>query len=85
MATLTRENVVVLDRAVTGFNGTVWHIQVGVNFYLVSAISEAFDTGRPETMVFASDADAEVMSWFDLAVVSGQDHEAAIEKLLETF
>lgn len=65
----------------SGFNGSakLWETDlVPSGFVVSSAVSCAFDTGRPETMVFQADDEGNVLSWIDLAVVYAVDHEGAI-------
>lgn len=83
MATLTRDDVNVLNYDVPRFNGTAWHIEVSGEHYIVSAIHGAFDTGRPETLIFRANEFGEPASWADLVNYPDFDHEGAIEELLE--
>tara|TARA_R110000772_G_C13208200_1_gene430724 strand:- start:199 stop:474 length:276 start_codon:yes stop_codon:yes gene_type:complete len=53
----------------------------GTDYVFVSAIPAAFDTGRPETMIFASDAVGTVLTWQDLVNFPGEDHVAALHIL----
>lgn len=51
-------------------------------YVVVSSVSEAFDTGKPETMVFAADKDGEIVDWADLAVArNSEDHAEALSLL----
>lgn len=53
-----------------------------VEYVVASSVDYAFDTGSPETLVFAADENGEVSDWTDLAVVHGEeDHEQAISNL----
>ncbi len=47
-------------------------------YLMVSAVDSAFDTGRPETMVFRSDSDGKPTNWGDIGVVYSVDHDAAL-------
>lgn len=55
--------------------------KVESGFVVSSAIAAAFDTGRPETMVFEADAEGRVVNWIELALVQdAQDHDLAIAR-----
>lgn len=89
MTTLTRSDVKVLsDNANPAeARGRWWHIQIGEDFYIVSAADLGFAGVIPgyrtsETMAFPADANAEVTSWGEVAFVPYKDHEACITDLL---
>ena len=52
-------------------------------FVWVSALREAFDTGRPETYIFPCDKDGVVLSWGELegSYRGGTDHKRALSRL----
>lgn len=58
----------------------VGHGEGDAHYVLTSAIPAAFDTGQPETYVFACDAEGNVTSYTDLegSFQGGIDHELAI-------
>lgn len=74
MATVVRDN---LD----GFLGSAALIEAQGEFYIVSSVDSAFDTGRPETLVFPATADGEVASWMDVAGGQGMSRDEAIADL----
>lgn len=73
-------------RQVEGFQGDARlyeiseEISEGVNHVIVSAITSAFDTAGPETYIFPSDGDGNVLDWGELngSFRGGTDHAKAI-------
>ncbi|MCK9597652.1 MAG: hypothetical protein M0R06_01350 [Sphaerochaeta sp.] len=51
-------------------------------FVVVSAISAAFDTSRPETYIFPADESGEVLDWSELegSYRGGTNHTRALKK-----
>lgn len=48
------------------------------DYVVASSVASAFDTGRPETMVFPATKTGRVKDWEQLGVVRYQDHAAAL-------
>lgn len=84
---LTRDDVTVLNDSITsGAGATQWHIQIGQEHYVISAVDlsvtiPGFRTS--ETMAFLADEAGDVADWMDLAMVEGKDHETCILHLLD--
>ena len=53
----------------------------GGDYFLVSTIPEAFDTGEPETLAFKADEDGQVLDWDDVAGGILQTREQVIAEL----
>lgn len=51
-------------------------------YIVVSAISIAFDTARPETFIFPADEDGNITSWGELdgSYQGGMDHGVALKR-----
>lgn len=84
--TVTRSDVRILATGL--LLGDAWHIEVNRAHFIVSAVSLRYaglfaDDRTSETMVFAADETGKVVSYSDLVVIDGKDHEAAIAELLE--
>ena len=60
----------------------LWHFTLGGAHYVASHISCAFDTGRPECMVFRASQDGEVIDWKHLAVSYCSDPDEAFAECL---
>lgn len=89
MTVLTRADVAVLNDNAGGPNsrGHWWHIQIGEDFYIVSAVDLGAAGVIPgyrtsETMAFPADAKAEVTSWGEVAFVPYKSHEDCITDLI---
>ena len=89
MTTLTRADVKVLNDNAGGpaNRGHWWHIQIGEDYYIVSAVDLAHGGLIPgyrdsETMAFPSDASGEVTGWGEVAFVPYKSHEDCITDLL---
>ena len=88
MTTLTREDVKVLNNDNAGgpeTRGAWWHIQIGDEYYIVSAadLGISFPGYRTsETMAFPADEKGEVTSWGEVAFVPYKSHEDCIADLI---
>lgn len=65
--------------------GSRWILEADGKFYVASAIPSAFDTGRPECLIFAGDEEGNITSHTDLAGGIGMsvyDAVALFQKVL---
>lgn len=86
---MNREDVKVLSENVPGTHrGHWWHIQIGEQYYIVSAVDLDFGgfaiSGYrdSETMAFPADEHGKVTSWGEVGFVPFKDHWACIDTLL---
>lgn len=68
-------------RELTGFRGEACLVLCGTDYYAVSSVNLAFDTGMSETLVFPANSDGQVTSWGDVAGGSNMSREQAIADL----
>jgi hypothetical protein len=88
MAELIRFTKIADVSEQNGARGTQVHYydDVTKKNIIVSGIDRAFDTGRPETMVFEGNEKGEVTDWYDLAVARGiNDIDAALVAYASNF
>ena len=73
------------DEPVKVFSSTYLYEEdtIEVKDVIISAVNAAFDTGRPETMIFKANEDGEVESWRDLENYPEFDIEGAISSFLK--
>jgi hypothetical protein len=80
---LTRDDVIVHNDSLPGYQGHAKLIEVGGQHYVVSATVVMLS--GPEVLVFKADPDGKVTDWLDVAGIRGTlDHEDAIAELLVT-
>ena len=53
-------------------------VSIGDDYFVVSSIASAFDTGLPETLVFPGNAEGDITSWGDVAGGRNVSREDAI-------
>ena len=65
------------------FKGKACLIELNKKFYVVSSISNAFDTGMPETLIFRSDKNGKVTDYSEVAGGRNKTRKQAITQLEE--
>ena len=75
------DDVKIINKNLNGFYGVVWLIEIDERFFAVSAANTP-DNG-PETMIFECNEVGKVSDWLDLVVVNEENHELAIDYLIE--
>ena len=71
---------VTVIREGAGFESAVL-VQRNDEYFVVSSIAFAFDTGGPETLVFPADETGEITDWGEVAGGRGMSREEAIAQL----
>lgn len=74
-------DVEIVKDSLPGFNGSAALVRRGSDYFVVSSIGTAFDTGRPETMAFRADDSGNITSWMDVAGGTYATRESVIADL----
>jgi hypothetical protein len=73
--------VEIIREITEGFRGNACLVRRREEYFVVSTVDRAFDTGLPETLAFAADADGGILSWTDIAGGVEKTREDTIAQL----